>query len=36
MPTARMMEAQSAVANVPVESGSQELTYTVTATFELR
>ncbi len=36
MPMARMMEAQSAAANVPVESGSQELTYTVTVTFELR
>lgn len=31
-----MMEAQSAAANVPVESGTQELTFNITATFELR
>jgi uncharacterized protein YggE len=36
MPRVMAMEARAAVADVPVESGSQELGFTVTVAFELR
>ena len=36
MPRAMAMEAKAAAQDVPVEAGTQELSYNVTATFELR
>jgi uncharacterized protein YggE len=36
MPRAMAMEAKAVSQDVPVESGTEELTYTVSVTFELR